>query len=103
VGRYLQLADAAVQSAQIETRAPPQAGKREAPLVLVQRPTNESPTLASAPAFDDERGSVIGDRPSCDECGRADWTVSIVLLDGGRTCADCASGLTVLRRRGVPI
>jgi hypothetical protein len=39
----------------------------------------------------------------CDSCGRTDWRLSLVLEDGGRTCADCVSGLTALRQRGVPI
>lgn len=39
----------------------------------------------------------------CAECGRTDWTVSTVDVEGVRTCGDCVSGLTALLRAGIPI
>jgi hypothetical protein len=50
-----------------------------------------------------ETTPTLGIPEPCDSCGRTDWILSLVLRDGGRTCADCASGMTALRRQGVPI
>jgi hypothetical protein len=41
-----------------------------------------------------ERGLCVG-------CGAADWVVSLVGSDGGRTCAACAIGRTAARRSRV--
>jgi hypothetical protein len=51
----------------------------------------------------DVLATALGTREPCQECGRTDWTISLVHEGGERTCGDCASGLTALRRRGVPI
>jgi hypothetical protein len=39
----------------------------------------------------------------CGECGSTAWTVSLVDDDGNRTCHDCVTGTTAMRRAGVPI
>lgn len=45
----------------------------------------------------------LGDKPPCDECHKTDWHFALVGVGGDRTCFDCATGRTALRRRGVPI
>jgi hypothetical protein len=49
---------------------------------------------------------AIADAPSqgdtCAECGRPTW-LALVADNGARTCQDCLSGRTALRRAGVPI
>ena len=40
---------------------------------------------------------------ACHGCGSTTWIASVVDSQGKRTCAECFSGLTQLRARGVPI
>jgi hypothetical protein len=35
------------------------------------------------------RAVLAGERPPCSDCGRTDWTVTVVLDDGRRFCARC--------------
>ena len=39
----------------------------------------------------------------CAECGSTRWAISIVDDAGSRTCADCATGRTALRRIGAAV
>jgi hypothetical protein len=40
---------------------------------------------------------------SCGECGSRAWAISLVDEEGGRTCIDCLSGRTALRRSGAAV
>ncbi len=50
---------------------------------------------------DDQRGPRQED--ACSECGTYSWRLALVDEGGNRTCSDCISGLTRLRKNGVPI
>lgn len=39
----------------------------------------------------------------CAECGSTTWALSLVDDGGNRTCRDCLSGLTALRRNGAAV
>ena len=40
--------------------------------------------------------------PACAECGSTAWHLSLVDDEGRRTCLDCLTGRTQLRRAGAP-
>ena len=64
------------------------------------QPTQETPDRETA---DWPRAQASLDRPaSCSECGGPAF-LSLVDFDGSRTCVDCVTGRTAMRRRGVPI
>jgi hypothetical protein len=53
------------------------------------------------------KGEVLGllrsTADACSECGSTEWAVSLVDNIGRRTCSDCASGRTALRRSGASL
>jgi hypothetical protein len=52
----------------------------------------------------DNRAAEGAAAPSeqCAECRRAAW-LSLVAIDGTRTCVDCLTGRTAMRAGGVPV
>jgi hypothetical protein len=47
--------------------------------------------------------AILEREDACAGCGRRDWSISLVDDVGNRTCLDCATGRTALRRNGVAI
>lgn len=48
--------------------------------------------------------AALGDRPPCGTCGGSTAVHTLALVIAGDwICANCATGRTELRRRGVPI
>lgn len=96
MGRYLDLADQA--------------------LAKLQRPAGPALRMVPAPLEGDAVGHLAtldpvqhaahagpAGKPRCDVCGSTEWRCALVTDDGARACADCATGRTALRRRGIPI
>jgi hypothetical protein len=59
--------------------------------------TDKSPSVGSVSSG----GSVSAE--ACAECGSVDYTVALVNDRGTRTCGDCATGRTAMRRAGAAI
>lgn len=96
MGRYLDLADQALAKLQ----RPPEPALRIVPALLEGDAVGD---LAKLGPVQEAEHTGPACKPPCDVCGSTDWRCALVSVDGDRTCVDCATGRTELRRRGVPI
>jgi len=77
VGRYLELADEALR----RLRTPADEARESLEGTRPSR-TQRSPIAVFA----------TRDSDACSQCGRTDWTASLVMDDGTRLCAGCCLG-----------